>query len=82
MDFFKKLLTKKWQLYCIRWMTSGLVITPVTALFLYFNLPLWFGVTAGNVVGAAIYWHFDMWLLVDNPSKYKILNWIKEKIKK
>jgi hypothetical protein len=81
MNFFKKFTTKKWWVYCIRWMTSGLIIAPVTSLFLYFGFPVWVGVTAGNITGAAFYVHFDEWLLVDKRSKYKILNWLKEKIK-
>jgi len=81
MDFFKKFATRKWQVYCVRWLTSGIVIAPITSLALWFGLPVWVGVSLGNIAGAALYWHFDLWLLCSGPSSNKVLNWIKEKLK-
>jgi hypothetical protein len=81
MEFLKKFTYRKWWVYCIRWLTSGLVIAPITSLALLAGLPVWVGVSLGNFAGAALYWHFDLWLICDKPSKYRVLNWIKEKLK-
>lgn len=81
MEFLKKFTYKKWWLYCLRWISSGAVIAPVTAFAMWLGFSLSWGVTFGNIAGASIYWHFDKFLLCDTPSRYKILNLIKEKLK-
>jgi hypothetical protein len=80
MNFFTKFATRKWQVYCLRWLTSGFVIAPITSLALWFGLPVWVGVSLGNTAGAALYYHFDAWLLCDHHSNHKTLNWIKTKL--
>lgn len=81
MEFFKKFTYKRFWVYLFRWLTSGLVIAPITSLALLFGLPVWVGVSLGNACGAALYWHFDLFLLCDKPNKYRFLNWIKAKLK-
>lgn len=80
MDFFTKFATRKWQVYCVRWLTSGIVIAPITSLGLWFGLPVWVGVSLGNIAGAALYWHFDRWLLCDGQSRWRWLDWVKTKL--
>lgn len=50
-----------------RWQTSGLILAPTLLIALLLGLPVWLATVIANLLGGALYWYFDNWLL--NKSK-------------